>query len=54
MGSKGDTEKQVEDNMNRKLAEMNQSVAANKDKALQRLLSLVCDIKPQKHINLKV
>ena len=33
------------------IEELNESVQANKEKAIQKLLLLVCDIKPELHAN---
>ena len=33
------------------IGELNESVHSNKEKAIQKLLLLVCDIKPELHAN---
>ncbi|KAK2152469.1 hypothetical protein LSH36_327g00005, partial [Paralvinella palmiformis] len=51
LGSKGDMEKKIAISTQAKIEELNHSVAANKEKAVKRLLSLVCNIKPELHEN---
>jgi len=51
LGSRGDMEAKIEDATRQKIDEINRSVQTNKDKAMQRLLKLVCDIKPELHAN---
>ena len=54
MGSKGDMEARVAENTRLRIEEVNRMVVSNKEKALQRLLKLVCDIKPEVHKNLNL
>lgn len=51
LGSRGDMEAKIEEATRQKIDEINGSVQMNKDKAMQRLLKLVCDIKPELHAN---
>jgi len=44
-------EKKIAISTQAKIEELNHSVAANKEKAVKRLLSLVCNIKPELHEN---
>jgi len=44
-------EAKIEDATRQKIDDINRSVAQNKDRAMQRLLKLVCDIKPELHAN---
>ena len=54
MGSKGNQEQHIAQEAEVKLRDMNNGVNENKEKAMSRLLSLVIDIKPQLHGNLKL
>ena len=51
LGSRGDMEAKIEEATRQKIDEINRSVQTNKDQAMQRLLKLVCDIKPELHAN---
>lgn len=51
LGSKSDTERQIQERMKFALQELNQKVVNNKERALTRLLDLVCDIRPDLHVN---
>ncbi|ELT92968.1 hypothetical protein CAPTEDRAFT_150810 [Capitella teleta] len=51
LGSKGDMESKIDQTTHVKMQELEQNMAANKEKAMQRLLMLVCDIKPELHEN---
>jgi V-type H+-transporting ATPase subunit G len=51
LGSKGDMEMKIEQSTRVKIQELEQNMASNKEKAMQRLLTLVCDIKPEVHEN---
>lgn len=42
---------QIDKKTNVTIGEINKNVQANKEKAIQKLLLLVCDIKPELHIN---
>ena len=44
-------EAKVEESTRQKISEINGNVAMNKDNAMQRLMKLVCDIKPELHAN---
>ncbi|XP_064649113.1 V-type proton ATPase subunit G-like [Lineus longissimus] len=54
MGSEDDMKQRIDLQMHEKLAELNNNVANNSEKSLERLLALVGQIKPEKHINLRV
>lgn len=51
MGSKSDMESSIDEGSKRKQQDINQSFHQNKEKALQQLLRLTCDIKPELHQN---
>jgi len=51
LGSRGDMEAKIEEATRQKIDEINRNVQINKEKAMQRLLKLVCDIKPELHAN---
>jgi hypothetical protein len=51
LGSRGDMEAKIEQTTRQKIEELNRNVQANKEKAMQKLLKLVCDIKPELHEN---
>ncbi|XP_014667771.1 PREDICTED: V-type proton ATPase subunit G-like [Priapulus caudatus] len=53
MGSRDDIALKIEDTTKMRIAEMHQNVALNKEKVLNRILSLVYDIKPELHRNFK-
>jgi len=53
MGSKGDMEARVAENTRMRIEEVNRLVHTHQEQALQRLLNLVCDIKPEVHQNIK-
>lgn len=53
LGSKGDTESKIEQATRVRIQELERRVANNKEKAMQKLLTLVCDIKPELHTNYK-
>jgi len=44
-------EAKIEEATRQKIDEINRNVQMNKEKAMQRLLKLVCDIKPELHAN---
>ena len=50
-GSKWDIAARIEADTQVKLEAMNRSVAASKEKVIDSLIALVCDIKPQVHKN---
>lgn len=54
MGSKGDMEAKIDQNTQQKIEVLYHNVNANKEKALARLLTLVCDIQPELHENLRL
>ncbi|ESO06110.1 hypothetical protein HELRODRAFT_64807, partial [Helobdella robusta] len=51
IGSRGDMQMQIDKKTVVMIEEINKSVQANKEKAIQKLLLLVCDIKPELHVN---
>lgn len=51
LGSRGDMEAKIEEQTRQKIGEINSSVQMNKERAMQRLMKLVCDIKPELHAN---
>jgi len=53
LGSRGDMESKIEHTTRAKIQELERNVANNKEKAMQQLLTLVCDIKPELHVNYK-
>lgn len=53
LGSKGDMEARIEQATARKLVEINKNVGENREVALSRLLSIICDINPEVHQNYK-
>jgi len=44
-------EAKIEEQTRQKIGEINSSVQMNKERAMQRLMKLVCDIKPELHAN---
>ena len=54
MGSKGNNEARIGLEADQKLVEMNGNVNENQEKAMSRLLSLVIDIQPQLHENMRL
>ncbi|XP_013419940.1 V-type proton ATPase subunit G-like [Lingula anatina] len=54
LGSKGDTEAKIDQNTRLKIEEINRNVQKQREQCLQRLLSLVYDIKPEMHHNMKI
>ncbi|CAD5119802.1 DgyrCDS8387 [Dimorphilus gyrociliatus] len=53
LGSKGDSEQRIDKETQIRLSELERDYNLNKEKAFAKLLTLVCDIKPQLHINYK-
>ena len=53
MGSKDDFQAKIEEQTGVQLDQIGQSVKGNQDKVIERLLSLVYDIKPELHQNLR-
>jgi V-type H+-transporting ATPase subunit G len=51
LGSRGDMEAKIEQSTRQRIDELNRNVQMNKEKAMQKLLKLVCDIKPELHEN---
>ena len=51
MGSKGDMESKIGKATLLSMDEINNAVNKNKEQGLQRLLTLVCNIKPELHQN---
>ena len=55
MGSRDDIAAKIEAETRIKMDAMNKSVVAAKDKVIEDLLSrVICDVKPQLHINLRL
>ena len=54
LGSKGDMESKIEAGTRQKIQDLNGNVARNKEEALNKLLAIVLDIKPQLHENLRL
>ena len=52
-GSKDDFTQQIHEESQTKLGTIDVDVKENKEKVIQRLLELVCDIQPELHINAK-
>jgi len=53
MGSKDDFQAKIEEQTTVRLQQVSDSVNQNKNKVIERLLSLVYDIKPELHENLR-
>lgn len=53
MGSKDDFQAKIEEQKNVRLDQISESVKKNKEEVIQRLLTLVYDIKPELHQNLR-
>ena len=53
MGSKDDFQAKIEEQTSVRLDQISESVKKNQDKVIERLLSLVYDIKPELHQNLR-
>lgn len=53
MGSKDDFQAKIEEQTTVRLQQVSDSVDQNKSKVIERLLSLVYDIKPELHENLR-
>lgn len=53
MGSKDDFQAKIEEQTNVRLDQVSESVKKNKEEVIQRLLTLVYDIKPELHQNLR-
>ena len=53
MGSRGDVAKRIDADTKSKIDTMNASVNANKQKVIEGLIQLSCDIKPQVHKNFR-
>jgi len=51
LGSRGDMENKIEMKTKQQIEEINVNVKAHREKAMQNLLKLVCDIKPELHEN---
>lgn len=54
MGSKGDVQVKMDEETRTQINVLNQQVSKNKEKAMQRLLTLVCTIEPELHRNLRL
>ena len=53
MGSKDDFQAKIEEQTNVRLDQISESVKKNKEEVIQRLLTLIYDIKPELHQNLR-
>lgn len=53
MGSKDDFQAKIEEQTSVRLDQISESIKKNQDKVIDRLLSLVYDIKPELHQNLR-
>jgi len=53
MGSKDDFQAKIEEQTSVRLDQISESITKNQDKVIDRLLSLVYDIKPELHQNLR-
>ena len=53
LGSRGDVAKRIDADTKSKIDTMNASVNANKQKVIEGLIQLSCDIKPQVHKNFR-
>lgn len=53
MGSKDDFQAKIEEQTNVRLDQVSESVKKNKEEVIERLLTLVYDIKPELHQNLR-
>jgi V-type H+-transporting ATPase subunit G len=51
LGSHGDRQAKIDEDTAKQLVEIGQSVVKTKDEAMEKLLALVCDIKPELHMN---
>jgi V-type H+-transporting ATPase subunit G len=54
LGSKGDAEARITDHTRIKIEEINRNVGASREQAIQRLMTVICDVKPELHQNLKL
>ncbi|XP_023232708.1 V-type proton ATPase subunit G-like [Centruroides vittatus] len=54
MGSREDIATKIEADTRIRIEMMNKAMNVNKDKVIEHLLTLVCDIKPDVHRNLKL
>ncbi|XP_072014478.1 V-type proton ATPase subunit G 2-like [Amphiura filiformis] len=54
LGSKGDQVKEIEEQTRRKIGEIDSRVAQSKEKVLQQLFTIIFDIKPELHQNLRL
>jgi len=54
MGSKGDVQVKMDEETRTQINVLNQQVSKNKEKAMQRLLTLVCTIEPELHKTLRL
>ena len=53
VGSKGDIANKIEADTKNKIDSMNKSVASNKQKVIDNLISVTFDIKSQVHVNFR-
>lgn len=54
MGSREDIASKIEADTRTRIEMMNKAMNVNKDKVIEHLLALVCEIKPDMHRNLKL
>lgn len=54
LGSRGDMENKIEVKTKQEIEEINRNVKTQREKAMQKLLKIVCDIKPELHENYKL
>jgi len=54
LGSRDDVSIRMNQHQEEMVKNLQQQTAANKDQVIQRILDLVCDVKPELHINYKL
>lgn len=54
LGSRGDMEQSIQDSTQKKIADLNLQVKKKREHALNKLLDIVYDIKPELHENYKI
>jgi V-type H+-transporting ATPase subunit G len=54
LGSKGDMEAKIEAGTRQKIQDLNSNVQRNKEEAIGKLLTIILDIKPELHENLRL
>jgi len=53
LGSRGDMEAKIEEKTKQQIDEIALNVSTHREEAMQKLLKLVCDIKPELHQNFR-